>query len=104
VEGENILSLLRQEDYLKSSKKNNIVNPRRASHGGIATSKKVKIPTQHKSSTHKCAHCTRTDAKQYSISEKETRWLCPICVQKNINKDSKEKAHFVRASELRVKT
>ncbi len=96
-------SLLRKSDYINSSKKNKLVSPRRASHGGIATSKKIRLPTQHKSLKHKCAHCTRTDAKQYSISEKETRWLCIVCVKKFHNKDSKEKPNFIKASMLRVK-
>ena len=97
------MSLLRQDDYLKSSKKNNIVNPRRGSHGGITTSKKVRLPTQLKTIPHNCSQCPRKDAKQYHISTKETRWLCPICVNKHQRKDDKEKPNFVRASKLRVK-
>lgn len=97
------MSLLRQSDYVNSSKKNNVVSPRRGSHGGIATSKKVRLPTQYKTKKHNCAHCPRTDAKQYHISEKETRWLCIQCVIKNTNSNAKEKPHFVRASMLRTK-
>ena len=97
------MSLLRQSDYHKASKKNNIVSPRRGSHGGIATSKKIRLPTQHRSPTHKCSHCTRKDAKKYYISEKECRWLCPVCVIKNKSRDIKEKPNFVKASQLGVK-
>jgi len=95
------MSLLTKDDYINSSKKNNIVSPRRASHGGIATSKKIQLPTQHKLQKHNCAHCIRTDAKQYSISQKETRWLCASCVAKHNNSNVKEKPHFVKASKLR---
>lgn len=98
------MSLLRNDDYFKASKQNKVVNPRRASHGGIATSKKVRLPSQHKSLKHKCSQCQRTDAKQYAISEKETRWLCIVCVQRNNNRDSKEKPNFVKASLLRRKS
>ncbi len=94
------MSLLTKDDYINASKKNNIVSPRRASHGGIATSKKVKLPTQHKLQKHNCAHCIRTDAKQYSISQKETRWLCVSCVIRHNNSNSQEKPHFIQASKL----
>lgn len=96
-------SLLKQSDYLKKSKENNTISPKRASHGGIATSKKTRLPTQYRTTKHKCAHCTRTDAKKYFVSEKEVRWLCPVCVIKNNNKNSKEKPNFVKASKLRIK-
>jgi len=91
---------INQSDYFRASKKNNVVSPRRGSHGGIATSIKVILPTQHKSSTHKCSHCERKDAKKYSISEKEVRWLCPVCIIKNSKKEDKEKPNFVKASKL----
>ncbi len=97
------MSLFRYSDYSDESKKNNVVSPRRASHGGIATSKKVRFPTQHRSPNHKCSLCERKDAKKYYISEKEVRWLCPICVIKNKNKDSKEKVDFIRARQLGIK-
>jgi len=92
------MSLFSKDDY---KQKNIVKNPRRASHGGIATSKKIPLPTQYKTKKHQCAHCTRTDAEQYAISEKETRWLCPDCVVKNTRKDAKEKPHFIKASLLR---
>lgn len=95
------MSLLKPDDYIQASKKNKIVSPRRASHGGIATSKKIPLPTQYKTKKHKCSQCTRTDAKQFSISEKECRWLCPVCVIRNNNRDSKEKPNFIKASMLR---
>ena len=98
------MSLLRQSDYNDASKKNKVKNPHRASHGGIATPKKVSFPTKYRTKkSHKCFHCERTDAQQYSISEKETRWLCPECVIKNTRKDVKEIPHFIKASKLGVK-
>ncbi|KKK80829.1 hypothetical protein LCGC14_2819560 [marine sediment metagenome] len=97
------MSLFSYDDYAHASKKNNVVSPRRASHGGITTSKKVRFPTQHRSPNHKCSLCERKDAKKYYISEKEVRWLCPICVIKNKNKDSKEKVDFIRARQLGIK-
>jgi len=95
------MSLFSKDDY---AQKKNIKNPKRASHGGIAISKKIRLPTQYKTKKHNCAHCTRTDAVQYSISEKETRWLCVECVTKHTNRDVKEKPHFVKASRLRRET
>jgi len=92
------MSLFSIDDY---KQKNIVKNPRRASHGGIATSKKIPLPTQYKTKKHNCALCTRTDAVQYSISEKETRWLCVDCISKHANRDVKEKPHFVKASLLR---
>lgn len=97
------MSLLRKSDYHKESKKNKVVSPRRGSHGGIATSKKIILPTQYRTIKHKCSHCIRTDATKYSISEKECRWLCSVCVIKNKNKDTKEIPNFVKASRLIVK-
>ncbi len=98
------MSLLRQSDYLEESKKNNVVSPRRGSHGGIATSKKIRLPTQHKTLNHKCSQCRRTDAKKYQLTPKEYRWLCPVCITKNKNKDSTEKPHFISARKLWRKT
>ena len=72
------MSLFRYSDYADASKKNKIISPRRASHGGIATSRKVTLPTQHRSPNHKCSQCERKDAKKYYLTEKECRWLCPI--------------------------
>ena len=97
------MSLFSYDDYAHESKKNNVVSPRRASHGGIATSKKVRLPTQHRSPNHKCSLCERTDAKKYYLTEKECRWLCPACVIKNKNRDSKETVNFLKASTLGVK-
>jgi len=62
------------------------------------------LPTQYRTIKHKCSQCTRTDAKKYSISEKEVRWLCPVCVYRNTNKDAKEKPNFIKASKLGVKS
>jgi len=94
------MSLLRKSDYHKESKKNNVVSPRRGSHGGIATSKKVRYPTQHRTQKHKCSQCIRTDAKKYYLTEKECRWLCPVCISKNKNRDTKEKTNFIKATQL----
>lgn len=63
-------------------------------------SPKTKLPTNYKTKKHKCAHCQRSNASQYHISGKETRWLCPICVKIHNNSNSKEKPHFIRASSL----
>jgi len=97
------MSLFRKSDYQQASKKNKVVSPRRASHGGIATSKKIRLPTQHKSPNHQCSQCQRSDAKKYHLTEKEVRWLCPLCVIKNKNKDIREIPNFVKASRLLVK-
>jgi len=97
------MSLLTKDDYFKKSKKNKVVSPHRASHGGITTSTKIRLPSQHKSPNHKCSQCTRTDAKRYTISEKEVRWLCIVCVNRNKNKNVTEKPNFIRASKLIVK-
>lgn len=102
-EGDKEMSLLRQSDYLQQSQKNKVVSPRRGSHGGIATSRKVRLPTQHKTLKHPCSQCTRRDAKKYAISEKEVRWLCVECVLRNNNRDTKEKPNFIKASVLRIK-
>lgn len=98
------MSLFRYSDYSDASKKNKVVSPRRASHGGIATSKKIRLPTQHRTPNHKCSHCNRKDAKKYYLTEKECRWLCPVCVIKNKNRDTKEKPNFVKASQLGIKS
>ena len=95
-----LLSLFRYSDYANESKKNKVVSPRRGSHGGIRTGRKVTLPTQYRTQNHKCSHCTRTDAKKYYLTEKEVRWLCPVCVIKNKNKNSKEKVNFLKASQL----
>ena len=99
-----LLSLFRYSDYSDESKKNKVVSPRRASHGGIATSTKIRLPTQHKSPNHPCSQCTRKDAKKYYLTEKECRWLCPVCVIKNKNSDTKEKVNFLKASQLGIKS
>lgn len=94
---------LTSSDYIQESKKNNIVSPRRGSHGGIATSKKVTLPTQYRSQNHNCSQCTRKDAKKFNITASDVRWLCPVCVIKNQNRDTKEKPNFVKASQLVIK-
>ncbi len=91
------MSLFSKEDYCRENKSK---NHRSKSHGGIATSKKVGLPTQLKSPNHKCAFCERKDAKKYQITDKECRWLCPVCLIKIQNRDLKEKPHFIKASKL----
>lgn len=105
------MSLFRKSDYSQTSKKNNVVSPRRGSHGGITTSKKVTFPTQHRSPNHKCAHCTRKDASKYSISAKEVRWLCPVCkIRSSRNKFTdnsnyfEERPNFLKASKMGVES
>lgn len=61
---------------------------------------KTKLPTKFKTKPHKCSQCKRTNAKQYHLTEKESRWLCPDCVIKNNRRDNIEKPNFVRASQL----
>jgi len=53
------MSLFRYSDYYNESKKNKVVSPRRASHGGVKTSKKVRLPTQYKSEVKYCRNCYR---------------------------------------------
>jgi len=98
------MSLFRYSDYSDESKKNKVVSPRRGTHGGIATSKKIRLPTQHKSPNHNCSLCPRKDAKKYYLTEKECRWLCPVCIIRNKNKNSKEKVNFLKASQLGIKS
>lgn len=62
-----IMVYLTQSDYHNSSKKNNIVSPRRASHGGIATSKKIKLPTQNKSKKVFCRSCNKQNTETAKI-------------------------------------
>lgn len=104
------MSLFRKSDYQQASKKNNVVSPRRASHGGIATSKKIRLPTQNRTPNHKCAHCPRKDASKYFISAKEVRWLCPVCkIKSSRNKFTdnpnyfEERPNFLKASKMGVK-
>ena len=94
------MSLFRYDDYLQASKKNKVISSKRASHGGIATGKKVKLPTQYRTINHKCFLCPRKDAKKYTISPKEVRWLCIRCYHKNQNKNSTEIPHFIKATKL----
>ena len=94
------MSLFRYSDYTNESKKNNIVQPRRGSHGGIANKKGIKLPTQAKSPNHKCSQCTRKDAKKYQVSAKECRWLCVDCLRKNNDKNNIEKPNFISAKKL----
>ncbi len=82
----------RPEDYANENKK----------HGRSSrVMKKTKIPSQHKTSTHPCSQCTRKDAQQYQISEKESRWLCPVHYNQFMRKNNFEKPHFIKASVLK---
>lgn len=98
------MSLFRYSDYIQASKKNKTISSKRASHGGIALGKKVKLPTQHRSPNHKCSLCTRKDAKKYFISTKDIRWLCINCVIKNQNKNTNEIPNFIAATKLKRKS
>ncbi len=69
------MSLFRYSDYAPESKKTG--SRKRGSHGGIATSPKIRLPSQFKSPNHKCSLCERKDAKKYQLTPKECRWLCP---------------------------
>ena len=94
------MSLFRYDDYFQASKKNKIISHKRASHGGIAIGKKIRLPTQYRTINHNCSLCPRKDAKKYSISPKEVRWLCISCFQKNKNKNSTEIPNFIKATKL----
>lgn len=65
-----------QSDYLNESKKNKLVLPRRGSHGGIKTSKQVRLPTQYKSKKVYCRNC----AKQNTESAK-TCVQCEVTIR-----------------------
>ncbi len=58
-------------DYLNSSKKNKIVSPRRASHGGIRTSPQVKLPSNLKSKKVFCRNC--------NCQNRESAKICVQC-------------------------
>lgn len=62
--------------------------------------KKTKLDTRSKTINHKCSQCTNTNARQYQVSEKETRWLCPDCLNKFLRRNDKEKANYIKASVL----
>ena len=61
------MSFLTPEDYERESKQNKVVNPRRASHGGITTSRKVKLPTQYKSRKVFCRNCNKQNTESAKI-------------------------------------
>lgn len=84
--------MIRPEDYHRENLANRPSNSR--------VSKKVKLPTMEKTRPHKCSLCPRTDATRYPISEKEVRWMCPVCVQKFVRRNDKEKPNFVKGSQL----
>ena len=92
------MSLFSKDDYYRENKGKN--HTRSKSHGGMATSPKLRLPTQLKSPNHKCSICERKDAKKYQITDKECRWLCPVCINKFQNQDLKEKPNFIQASKL----
>lgn len=66
----------------------------------ITYMKKEHFRKQDKTKIHKCSQCTRKDARQYFITEKESRWLCPVHVMSYNKRDEKEKPHFIKASNL----
>lgn len=61
------MSILTKDDYLRESKKNKVVSPRRGSHGGIKTSPKVDLPTQYKSKKVYCRNCNRQNTDSAKI-------------------------------------
>lgn len=61
---------------------------------------KTKLPTASRTKKHRCSQCQRTDAKLHYISIKEKRWLCEQCLNKNKNRDRKEKPNYTRASKM----
>ena len=61
------MSLFRKSDYADISNKNKVVNPRRASHGGITTSKKAKIPSNLKSKKVFCRNCNKQNTESAKI-------------------------------------
>jgi len=61
------MSIFSKSDYKKESKHNKVVNPKRASHGGIKTSKQVKLPTQYKSKKVFCRNCNRQNTESAKI-------------------------------------
>lgn len=65
------MSLFRYSDYYAESKKNKVVSPRRASHGGVKTSKQVRLPTQYKSKVKYCRNC--------NCKNKITNIICTQC-------------------------
>jgi len=65
------MSLFRYSDYYAESKKNKVVSPRRASHGGVKTSKQVRLPTQYKSKVKYCRNCY--------CKNKSTNVICTQC-------------------------
>ena len=62
--------------------------------------KKTRLPIQFKTKKHKCSQCTRTDATQHFLTEKESRWLCPLHVVMNNRREINERPHFIKASRL----
>lgn len=61
---------------------------------------KTKLPTRSKTTKHKCSQCTNKNAKQYQVSEKETRWLCPEHLTKFLRRNDKERPNYIKASVL----
>jgi len=100
------MSLFSKDDYKREHTQTNKVKnyTRSKYHGGISISKKITLPTQHRTLNHNCSQCFRKDAKKYYLTEKECRWLCIVCVIKNKNKNTKEKPNFIKASQLGIKS
>lgn len=64
--------------------------------------KKEKFRKQDKTQHHKCSQCIRKDAIKVKVSAKEVRWLCPVCIKRNNNRDEIEKPNFIKASVLQT--
>jgi len=61
------MSIFSKSDYQRESKHNKVVSPRRASHGGIKTSVKVKLPAYLKSKPVFCRNCNRQNTESAKI-------------------------------------
>lgn len=84
--------MIRREDYERENRQT------RPSRGRTGT--KSRLPTANRTRPHPCSQCPNKNASRYPISEKEVRWLCPVCVQKFLRRDAKEKPNFVKGSQL----
>lgn len=65
------MSFITKKDYERESKHNKVVSPKRASHGGVKTSKQVRLPTQYKSKVQYCRNC--------NCKNKDSAIVCVQC-------------------------
>ncbi len=90
------MSLIRRDDYVQASKHNKTKSPRRASHGGVSTSKKIRLATQDKSK--QCSLCNNIATTTVQVSKKETRKLCSKHLADWKRKDFKYSVKFERGT------